>query len=523
MTFVKDLDTKLLGLSARDTYSARDACGAIHFWGGIGGGKTSAAHVVAGAYLRAGMGACITATKSEDISLWQRYANAHGRANSLVEFDGINESYNFLDHVLAQQGIEGVGTVTECLMRVIDAARKASGTASHGGGEVFWEDSTREALRYTIPALYAADGSVSIPGIIRFVSTAPANLKEPTDRAWQERSFMYKKLNAALCEPKVPLSKAALNNAITYWSERWAATPEKTKGNVVATISATLDRFNHGRLQRAFCGRMTTVVPELSYGGALLLLAMPTTLWGEDALIAQQLFKFMWQRTALSRNSLDERHRERFLFLWSDEAQDLVNSYDYEFLSLCRSSKCCVTYLTQSLPTYFAKIGGDNPRDAALALAGKFMSHVFCSNSCAETNEFAAKTIGRVPTRHDNYSRGNSTNLNRGMSAGANENWGSSSNYGGSYGSGGHSISNGGGSTSGSGNNWGENRGRGTSRNESRGYSESMEYAIEPGDFGRDLLTGGPANGNIVTAVWFQAGRIFRDSGTNFLLARFAQ
>ena len=523
--YVKDLDAPLLKLSRFDMACARDCAGAIHFWAGIGGGKTSAAHVLAGAYLRAMMGALITVTKADDIPLWEGYATRHGRSRSLILVDGVNETFNFIDYLLASQGMDGAAaTVVDCLLRIIDATRKASGTASHKGGEAFWEDAMREALRYTVPALYAADGSVSIPGIIRFISTAPTSLQDPADRAWQERSFMYRKLDTALCDPKVPMSAQALKNAIAFWSERWAGMPEKTRGNVVATITATLDRFNHGRLQRFFCGR-TTVVPELSFHGGLLLLATPTTVWGEDAIIAQQLFKFMWQRAVLSRNSLEPKHRERFVFLWSDEAQDLVNSYDYEFLSLCRSSRCCVSCLTQSLPTYYAKLGGDNARDAALALAGKFMTHIFGSNSCAETNEFAARTIGRVVRRRGTYNMGTSESVNVGMNAGESDNSGFSTNYGASsgssFGQGSHNASSG--HSSGSGGNWGENRGRGTSQNVSEGYSENMEYAIEPGDFARMLKTGGTRNGNEVTAVWFQAGRVFRASGTNWLLARFKQ
>ncbi len=523
--FVKDLNARLLRLSPGDWMDARDGAGAIHWWAGIGGGKTSASHVLAGAYLRALMGGLVTATKVEEIPLWQGYTQKHGRGRSLILVDGVNEGFNFIDYELARQGMEGAaGTVVECLMRVIDAARRASGTASHRGGEVFWEDAMREALRYTVPVLYAADGSVSIPDIIRFVTTAPAGLEQPTNRAWQERSFMYGKLDAALRGPKVPMSAQALKNAIAFWSERWAGMPEKTRGNVAATITATLDRFNHGRLQRAFCGR-TTVVPELSFHGAILLLAMPTTLWGEDAIIAQQLFKFMWQRAVLGRNSLEPKHRERFVFAWSDEAQDLVNPADYEFLSLCRSSKCCVCYLTQSLPTYYAKMGGDNPRDAAMALASKFMTHIFGSNSCPETNEFAARILGKVVRRRGNYSSGVSESVNLGMNSGNSENSGYSTNYGASSGStfGQSSHNSSSGHNSGSGSNWGENRGRGTSQNVSEGYSESLEYAIEPGDFARMLKTGGTRNGNEVTAIWFQAGRIFQASGTNWLLARFRQ
>lgn len=521
MAFVKDLDRPLLRLSPVDVWSARQAFGGLHFWGGIGQGKTSAAHIVAGAYLRAGFGGLVTATKFEDISLWRRYTQQHGRKNSLIIFDGENETFNFLDYCMARYGVDGIGTVVDCLMRVVDAARRASATASQRGGEAFWEDATRNVLRYTLPPLYSAKGSLNILDILRFISGAPMNLQEPTSREWQEKSFMYKVMNVATGRPKVRMGDAALQNTIDYWRYQWPAVPDRTRGNIVITITAALDRFNHGKLNRAFCGR-TTLVPELSLCGGILLLGCPTVTWGEDGLIAQQLLKFLWQKSVLNRNSLEEKHRERFLFLWSDEAQDTVQPYDFEYLSLCRSSKCAVTYLTQSLPTYYSKIGGDNPRDAAMALAGKFIGHVFCSNSCPDTNEFAARTLGKVLARRGNFSAGSSQNFNEGMSVGNSKNTGSSSSYGSSSGKG-YSFNSNSGSNTGAGSNSGNTRGRGSSENVSRGYSESMEYCIEPGDFGRILKTGGPQNGNEVTAVWFQAGRVFKASDTNWLLARFAQ
>jgi hypothetical protein len=529
MSFVKDLGTPLLRLSPEDAFTLDDACAGVHIFGGIGSGKTSGSgRMLAGAYLRAGMGGVVTVAKPEDIPLWRRYMAEHGRSASLLLFDE-NEGFNFLAYELARQGMDGVGTVTECLMRVIDAARKSSPTASHRGGDVFWEDATREALRYTIPPLYSAQGSLCIPDIIRFVSTAPTNVKEPTDPEWQKRSFMYEIMDRALRCPKVSMSRGALENTIRFWAERWPAIPEKTRGNVVVTVNTTLDRFNHGRLQRAFCGR-TTLVPELSFHGAVLVLAMPTLTWNEDGVIAQQLFKYMWMRAVLSRNSLEEKHQERPVFIFSDEAQETVSSYDFQFQSMCRASKCCTVYLTQSLPTYFAKIGGDNPRDDALALVGKFMTHIYHSNACPETNEYASRVIGKVLTRRGNFNSGTSRSFNEGMSAGNSENKGFSNNYGSSssysvarMGDGSHGRNSGSGSSGGSGSNWGANRGRGTSENVSQGYSESMEFAIESGDFARILKIGGRQNGNQVTGIWFRSGRVYKASGSNWLLERFAQ
>jgi uncharacterized membrane protein YgcG len=527
MSFVKDLDTPLLCLSAQDQFTLRDACCGVHVFGGIGSGKTSGpGHMLAGAYLRAGMGGLVTAVKPEEIDLWRRYAAEHGRKDSLVFFDE-NEGFNFLAYELGRQGMDGIGTVTECFMRVLEAAKRASPTASQKGSEPFWEDSTRQILRYSIPVLYSASGTLSIGDLIRFISTAPTHPKDVTDLEWQKRSFMYQVVEAASHSPKVPMSPTALQDALTFWAEQFPAIPDKTRGNVVITVTTTLDRFKHGRLNRAFCGR-TTIVPELTFHGAVILLAMPTLTWNEDGVIAQQLFKYMWQRAVLARNGLEQKHRERPIFSFSDEAQDTVSSYDGEFLSMCRGSKCCVAYLTQSLPAYYAKIGGDNPRDAAHNLAGKFMTHIYTTNACPETNEFASKVIGKVVKRRANYSRSNSRNVNFGMSSGNSENYGTSSSYGssGSSGSGqgsSHSSSRNGGSNRGTGTNWGANRTQGSSENEGSGYSESMEYAIEPGDFARTLKNGGKQNGNLVTGIWFQGGRVFNASGSNFMLEAFKQ
>jgi hypothetical protein len=254
---------------------------------------------------------------------------------------------------------------------------------------------------------------------------------------------------------------------------------------------------------------------------------MPTLTWNEDGVIAQQLFKYMWQRAVLSRNGLPEKHRARPVFLWSDEAQETVSSYDAEYQSICRGSKACTVYLTQSLPTYYAKIGGDNPRDAAHALVGKFNTNIFHSNACPDTNEYASRVIGKVVTQRGNYSSGSGRSYSSGMSQGNSENSGTSNNHGSSYSHSPGGVStgsnSGGGSNSSAGSTWGVNQSRGTSTNTSRGYTESMEYAIEPGDFGRILKTGGRDNGNQVTGVWFQGGRLFKESARNYMLETFAQ
>jgi hypothetical protein len=527
MKYVTDLDTPLLDLSGKgDYWTPRSGCGGLHFLAGIGMGKSSSAQVIAGAYLRAGFGGLVTIAKPADVELWKRYAAEHGRKNSLVLFDE-TEGFNFLDYWLSRYGLEGIGTVTEGLMKVLEAAKRVSNISSGGGDAEFWENSARVITRYTVSPIYAANGTVRIEDIIRFSSSAPESYAQRNDPAWMERSYMHQVMYKACRTPAVRMAPDAMNNIIDFWENRYLQIPEKTRGNIVITLGAVLDRFLHGRLKRAFCGK-TTVVPEMSLLGSVICLAMPSLTWNEDGVIAQQLMKFAWQRSIVSRNSLPPKYRDRFVFLWSDEAQEFVNSYDGEFLGLCRDSRCCVVYLTQSLPTYYSKMGGSTARDDAEALIGKFITHVYGGNSCPVTNEFASRVIGKVLTRRRNGSQGRAENFQLGMNTGESENSGSSFNHGSSASSGNgrgssHGSNAGSGYNSGSGSNWGANKGRGTSHNQSEGYSESMEYAVEPGYFARSLKTGGPQNNNIVTAIWFQTGRKFNASGTNWMLVRFKQ
>jgi uncharacterized membrane protein YgcG len=513
------LDERLLRLSARDYFSLRDACQGVSILGSIGSGKTSGSgQALAGAYLRAGMGGLILCAKPEEAELWRTYVKAHGRGESLVEFTSRSHGFNFLAYELARQGAGGLNSVVECLLRVLEAARMASPSPGRSGDN-FWEDTTRQLLRNILPVLYAASGTVSIPGIINFVRSAPRSLEELQDPRWQDDSYMFE----TFAKARGNIDEATGGRLFYYWRDEYAALDPKTRGNIAISLTTALDRFNHGWLRQAFCNE-TTLVPELCFHGAIILLNMPALTLNEDGIIAQQLFKYMWQRAILARNSLAPEHRSRPVFLWADEAQYFVNSYDAEFLSTCRGSRACTVYLSQSLPTYYAKIGGDNARDRVHHLLGNFATKIFHSNGCPETNEWAAKTIGRAPQHRRNFSQNQGSNSSINLNQGRGTNRGTSGNSGGSNSpQGGFSHSWGSSSSQGSSESWGESRTRGDNEGTSWGYSEQMDYLIEPAQFGQMLRTGGPANANHVSAVWYQSGRTFGDSGMNILLTDFLQ
>lgn len=521
------LETELLTLSPQDAFTLRDAVQGVLVTGGIGSGKSSGSgKALAEAYLKSGMGGVVLCAKPEEAAVWRRYCAAAGRLESLIEWDGSAPGFNFITYELARHGPRGLNNVTECIIRIEEMANMASPTPGRPG-EMFWQDTKRQILRASIPVLFAATGTVRIADLVMFVRSAPTAPAQMQDIAWQRQSFFFK----CFLEARERLDDATGERAVSYWLNDFATLDPKTRGNILISLTTSLDRFNHGWLHDAFCGE-TTLVPELTFHGAIILLNMPALTLNEDGIIAQQLFKYMWQRAVLARNGLDRAQQERPVFLWADEAQYFVNSYDAEFLSTCRGSRACVVFLSQSLPTFYAKMGGENARDRVHHLLGNFATRIWHNNACAETNEWAARTIGRTLQQRGNFSRGHGSNTSFGSNMGDGSNWGAQA---GSGGSSSYSYGSMGGGSSSAGSNWstgrseggsdnrGRSRGHGTNSSESWGYSETMDHLIEPGAFSRMLKTGGPANRNRVSAVWFQAGRRFEASGGNAFLAEFRQ
>jgi hypothetical protein len=519
-SFVTDLDTPLLNLSPRDRFTLRDACAGVHILGGIGSGKTSGSgKALAGAYLRAGMGGLVLCAKPEEVPLWLSYAKANGRYDWVLLFDE-RRGFNFLAYELARQGMKGIGAATECLMRILEAADHAMGAGGQSS-EPFWEQFTRQLLNHALPALYSAWGAFSVSDVVDFVTTAATKGEQYTDADWAAGSFAAKTLRRVLEKPSVKMPADLERSVLEYWIRQYPAIPEKTRGNGVTTLSTKLDRFKHGRMKQCFSGH-TDVVPEMTFQGVLILMVMPTLTWNEDGVIAQQLFKYMWQRAVESRNGLDRKNRERPVFLWADEAQFFVSVKDDEFLSTCRGSRACVVFLTQTLPTYYARLGRDRT-DAADGLVGKFNTQIFHQNACSRTNEFASKLIGRDLQWRATQGRSMGTNTSRGLSEGESENQGSSSNHGFSYGSQG-SSNHGSGSNQGSGENRGVNIGRGTNEGSSFSQSQQMDNLVEPRVFATCLKGGGPAHENRVTGIWFRAGGNFQAAGgSNHMLVTFKQ
>lgn len=493
--FVSDLDTVLLKLTSKDVFTLRDACNGLHCFGSIGSGKTSGlGKSIAGAYLRAGMGGVVCIAKPEELTAWAMHVKTHGREQDLLVF-GEGEGINFLQYEFARAGADGANRVTDTLMKILEASDRAAGQEAGKKGEEFWVKTSRQLLLYAVAALYGATGTVRMNDLIKFIDSAPVvkPITPEQKKSFEENNYTVSTLSKMQKRPVCEVAQDLREQSINYFLHQYPNLSPDTRSSVVLSVTATLNRFNSGMLRKAFCDK-TTIVPEMTFGGKIILLNFPVLTTLEEGIVAQHLFSFLWMRAVEGRNALPKQFSERPVFYYADESQFFIQPYLDTFLSTCRGSKACVVMLTQSLPTYYAQLGKD--KEAVVdGFVGKFNTKVFFLNSCPKTNKYASELVGKgikIRKQHtQNITR--AMNTNRGGSAAqTSQGWT-----------------------------------RSDTNQEGNTTQEHETYLLPSNYFATQLRNGSPKNNFEVTGVLFKAGAQFLEpipeTSSNVLLATFNQ
>jgi len=413
------LDQPLLKLTPLDTFNVGHLVENISIIGQPGSGKTtgSGAHL-AKAILLSGGSLLVMCAKPDERALWERYCAETGRSGSLVIFDGKQHRYNFIAAEIARLGIDSIGVVIELIMYIMEAARSLSATARQGT-EPFWDDMVRMVLRHSLIVIYLATGTISIASIIAFVRSAPRSTDEMKDPAWQTRSFFFR----CFLDAEGAMDPATGLQLASFWHDEWAGLDNKTRSNAAISLCATLDHFNHGWLRDAFCTD-TTMMPELLFHGAVIVLDMPALTHMEHGILGQRVLKYITQRVCLARQSYGPSHASRPIVIWMDEAPVFVDAHDAKFMSLCRSTLCGQVMMAQSISAYYAAMGGENSRDRVDMLLGNCATKIWHSTSCPITAKIAADTLGQTLHRRANFSSGTGSSHNHGMNLGEGSNSG---------------------------------------------------------------------------------------------------
>lgn len=474
-----NLSDPLLWLSATDSWTLTHAFAGTIGTGATGVGKSTAiGAALASALLRAMFGGLILVAKPGERQVWERYCQLAGRLQDLVIFDASGRHrFNFLDEELQRPG-RGAGlteNILSLLSTVLEIAERNGGHGSHNE-EAYWKRALRQLCRNLIDLLVLAQGRVTIPDLYRLAISAPCSFEQLRSPDWQRDSFCFHCLQAADGRAKTVRQRQDYALVADYFCTEFVQLSEKTRSVILSTFSSLVDVLNRSLLRDLFSTE-TTLRPEDTLDGKILLIDLPVKEFMEVGQFAAVLWKYCFQR-AIERRDVHENPRP--VFLWADEFHHFTTSYDMEFQTTARSSRVATVYLTQNISTLLAAFGGDQARALTDSLLGNLQTKIWCANGDPVTNEWAANVIGRSPQFFINANQSSNT-----------ADWTNAL-----FGLGGPTSMN-------------------------SGISQQMEYELPPRHF-TTLRCGGPESDWNVDSIVFQGGRQF-SNGKTWLPVTFRQ
>jgi hypothetical protein len=422
------------------------------------------------AYLRAGMGFLVMTAKPGEAEMIIRYAAEAGRAKDVIRFAPEEpHRFNFLAYLqkLPSRGGGLTSNIVATLVTIQEALEKGNDAATR---EQYWKDTLNQLLRNAVDLCLLArpKENLSIERLHEVVMSAPVSFAQVEDLAWQSQSLCYRLLDEALQNDSLTSrQRSDLKLTGKYWLTEFAGLPADTRGSIVSTFTSMVDGFLRGVFADLF-GTTLTIVPEMTFDGAIIILDLPAKSFGKVGLAAQAIWKHLWE-DAVERRDISKNRRP--VCLLGDEWHLFITDHDVAFATTSRSSRACILALTQTLANYNHALGGEQKAKALTdSFLGVCQTKVFCANSCPKTNQFAAEVFAKAWTQK----------LNSGVS---------------------HADKGG--------------------RTSNAGSSESLEYNVLPSEF-VTLRKGGPSNRFLVDTI-IHGGKKFRASGTTALRATFSQ
>ena len=496
-----NLDTILLDLSNpkskdKDYWTLRDAVRGTQIFGGIGSGKTSGSgRMLASSFLKNGFGGLVLCAKPKEREDWVKLAKQFGRQDDIkiICEPKLGEKeyfFNPLEYEASRSGGGETFNLVNLFMQIYQMGRLISGEGLASGSERFWDNALKRCLSRIIDFLKLAGESVTISNMYRLISESLSNKEieylielrnsDDSEDAYDKISEWAKFNYYVKCffESKKNLSKVIGNSSNdkelierekkkhrmvrNYFEREFANLAERTKTIVVESFLGLVEPFQSGILEKYFAGK-TNILPEETFQqGKIIILDFPVKDYLDSGIYAQGIFKLLWQQ-AVERRVYKE-NVDIPVFLWVDESQLFLSSYDQVYQTTARSAGACTVFLSQNISNYYSAIGGKNPTAKVNSLLGNLSTKIFHANSDPVTNEWASKSIGK------DYRLGRSFSI------------GDSNSYGG---------------------------------------SEQFQNLINPIDFTK-LKTGGSINNNQVEGIMIVAGKVWSDEN-NYLLLSLSQ
>ena len=426
-----DLDYSLLEVptpAGVGRWTVRHAVEGVQVFGGIGSGKTSGSgRTLALKYLQAGFGGLVLTAKLDEKALWQDYCAQAGRTADLVILEpGGPHHFNFL----AYEATAGPQSLTTNVVQVLKTVIRASEDKGSGrSDDSFWDNALDMLLVNVIDLCQLTYGTLSVRELYDIAQSIPRRADgshgEPVSDADSafSRAFITtkkridKQVEAWKADLQRTLSEedyealahdqaryqTALNEAVpeaqqlkrlhAFFLTTFANLGEKTRSSIEFMLSGFLFHLLREPVYSLLCHGASTVTPEASLAGKVLLLNLPVKEYQKVGRDCQVLFKYIWQRAMEKRNVAANL---RPVFLWADEAQNFLHEHDAVYQATARSSRIATVYLSQNLPNYFASMGGMQSEFRVQSFLGTLNTKIFHANADLETNRYASALIGQT-------------------------------------------------------------------------------------------------------------------------------
>jgi hypothetical protein len=436
--FPKDLATPLLRLQgqgghADDFITLGQTFEGFHIFGAIGSGKTSGGgQTLARTMLYNGYGGLVMTVKRDEIDTWDgqdgkrhepRYMGhlrAAGREKDAVIVD-MNSGHQFNPFLYEMNRPDGQGKRTENLVELLretyKIAQAMKGKGTGGSSDPHWDDIRDECLNRTIDLLKLAEEEVAPLNMRKLVGSIPqseAKAQEFIERleeaeetedyeAFQEwlgkrSNYCFYCISKAFDREDLTESQAFMQEEVrSYFMEEYPEVrTENERGSIQSSFKAMIEPFldPDGVLGKIFSqGISDELRPERCFEeGKIIILDLPTEVFGTGGVYAQTLYRLVWQRAMMRRNV---GQHTRPVFLWIDECSVLVNRQDGDFFSKCRSQRVSCVLLNQQMSKYYARIAGRDPKSETHSMLANLNTHIFHYNGDPETNKWAADMIGK--------------------------------------------------------------------------------------------------------------------------------
>lgn len=483
------LDMPLVWLSKKDPYTLASAFAGTHVLGSNGSGKTSGSRTFAKAFLKAGFGGCILSAKPDDRAMWEELARATGRAHQLVIIAPDQKwRFNFIAYDLHRGGAD-LGRRIDNVVETFKNALAQLGTV-YGGEAQSWISAAEALLKRAVTVLAAAQDTFTVRELAEFIAQAPQTLDEVKTAEFEASAFSAT-LRKARATNDARFRWGDFEATHTYWLRDYPRLPPATRESARFTLDYLLSDLASGPFTDLF-GTSCNIIPEDSFEGVLLLVDLPSSV-SRSNVVAQMIFKLIWQQAALRRAETNA-DGARPIFLWCDESHLTVTPFDATFQSLCRARRVAYVALTQNLNSYYHRLPAPKSEATAKALIGLFQTQIFHAQADVDTIEHAVKLFGQEVVRRYSDAEGTSTS--------AGDNWGQGAERGKATRQGGQS------------------REKGSTQTLTA--QDTLEDRLK-----REQLTalknGGARNGYRVGAYVFSSGQTWRRTGTTLLYTEFDQ